>query len=406
MYPAQRARRRYAVSSSTVKDIRFQEWRLVPTGTPNDWYDDHGKLRDVGSPTELKKFWNNTGRMQRSRGVTTDDLGHFVLPLPRQQWESGILAFDASRQRGGIATLYGENEKSELVIQLQPLVHLHGKLRMAETGSIPPWSVMCVYVPADERKPLASSRVAACGSWDGNVSLTLPPGEYDLTANTDEASEILNPSTLKIKLTDTELDYDLGTLRLYPHLSLDSKIKDAKQRREWGDYTTSIGKVPPPWHAVVARGISAGTKPTDLKGKWTLLYFFTFNCGHCLAAGLPEAAKFYELNRDKRTKFEIIGFCVDHSGELSSLEKLERKLQPIVKSVWKGKDLPFPLLLDNTFTTQKTYGITFSPTEVLIDPEGKVVKGGLKELAKKNRSIHALTLNLAMADGVAAGWPR
>ena len=89
------------------------------------------------------------------------------------------------------------------------------------------------------------------------------------------------------------------------------------------------------------------------------------------------------MNADKRSKFEIIGFCFDYSGELSSLKALQHKLQPYVKNVWKGKDIPFPLLLDNTFTTQKTYGIQGSPTEMLIDPDGNLAKGGLKELAEK-----------------------
>jgi thiol-disulfide isomerase/thioredoxin len=210
----------------------------------------------------------------------------------------------------------------------------------------------------------------------------LPPGEYELAAHT-EVSEILNPETRRVRLTETKLDYDLGTLRLYPHVSLHSKIKDAKQRGEWGDYTKSFGKLPPPWHVVAARGISEETKPSDLKGKWTLIYFFNCDCVYCLATGLPRTAAFFESNREKRARFEIIGFCIDDLGDLSTLKKLEHKLQPLVKNVWKGKDLPFPLLLDNSLTTWKTYGFSGFPAEVLIDPHGKLVKGGLKELAEK-----------------------
>jgi hypothetical protein len=362
---------------------------VSPSWSPNDWYDANGKLRDVKNPVENKKLWSNTGRMRPlpTYGVaTTDNLGHFVLALPDLQWENCIVAYDASRKRGGIAALHGDNENSELVIHLQPLVHLHGKLRLAETGAVPDWLIFYAYLPPDERKPLAGREAAMCGSLDGNVSFMLPPGEYDLEAHTDPdspgGSKVLKPEQLKVRLTETKLDYDLGTLRLYPHISCSAKTADAKQRGERGDYAKLFGKPLPPWHVVVARGISVDTKPGDLKGKWTLIYFFNFGCAHCLATGLPEAAQFYELNRDKRAQFEIIGFCADYSGELSTLELLERKLQPIVKNVWKGKDLPFPLLLDNSLTTYNTYGLpSFGP--ILIDPQGNLVKGELKELAEK-----------------------
>jgi hypothetical protein len=346
--------------------------------TPNDWFDDSGKRRNVKDPSELKKYWTNTGRMRPSiGGVVTDDLGHFVLPKDRTSY--GVLAYDARQQNGGIATLHDDN--MDLEIRLQPLLRLHGKLRLAESGSIPEWSYLDVCLPEDDRRPLAFLRVAGCGSWDGEFSLLLPPGEYKLDANTED-SEILDP-TLTVKLTETKQDYDLGTLLLYPHVSLRYRIKDAKRRGEWGDYTKSFGKTPPPWHVVAARGISPRTRPSDLRGKWTLIYFFSCYCVPCLADGLPRATAFCEANRDKRKKFEIIGFCIDDLGNLSTNEKLERKLQSLVKNVWNGKDLPFPLMLDNTLTTWKTYGFSGLPTELLIDPEGKLAKGGLKELAEK-----------------------
>ena len=181
--------------------------------------------------------------------ATTDELGHFVLELPKLEWINGILAFDASGHRGGIGALYGENEKSEIVIHLRPLVHLHGKMRLAQSGAAPEWSILCAYLPQDERKPLPYSRVAICGSWDGNVSLMLPPGDYELDANTD-MQDYLDPETLRIKLTDDKLDYDLGELRLYP-----SKVKAAKQRGAVGRLlqvvwknATSLARCGGAWH--------------------------------------------------------------------------------------------------------------------------------------------------------------
>jgi hypothetical protein len=51
---------------------------------------------------------------------------------------------------------------------------------------------------------------------------------------------------------------------------------------------------------------------------------------------------------------------------------------------WRGRDLPFPILLDATGQTLKDYGIRAFPTTLLIDPEGKLVgEAGEKELEEK-----------------------
>src|SRR5438105_2441369 len=51
---------------------------------------------------------------------------------------------------------------------------------------------------------------------------------------------------------------------------------------------------------------------------------------------------------------------------------------------WNGKDLPFPILLDATGETIKTYEIRKFPTTILIDPEGKLVgEAGEPQLEEK-----------------------
>ena len=52
----------------------------------------------------------------------------------------------------------------------------------------------------------------------------------------------------------------------------------------------------------------------------------------------------------------------------------------MIEKRWKGKSLPFPILLDASGATVKSYGIQAFPTLVLIDPEGRVVKGGSEAL--------------------------
>jgi hypothetical protein len=51
---------------------------------------------------------------------------------------------------------------------------------------------------------------------------------------------------------------------------------------------------------------------------------------------------------------------------------------------WRGRDLPFPILLDATGKTIKAYGVRAFPTTILIDPEGRLVgEAGEKELEAK-----------------------
>ena len=58
---------------------------------------------------------------------------------------------------------------------------------------------------------------------------------------------------------------------------------------------------------------------------------------------------------------------------MKDFAELDPKLEPIVANAWKGRALPFPILLDATGKTLEAYGITAFPTSVLIDPEGRVV---------------------------------
>ncbi len=74
----------------------------------------------------------------------------------------------------------------------------------------------------------------------------------------------------------------------------------------------------------------------------------------CLKHGIPNLIKFYEEHQAQRDRFEILSLCMDVEGELKSVADLDKRLQPIVKHVWGGKPLPFPVLLDPSFTTLGT----------------------------------------------------
>lgn len=85
---------------------------------------------------------------------------------------------------------------------------------------------------------------------------------------------------------------------------------------------------------------------------------------------MPRFIDLYELHRNHRDRFEIIAF---HDRNAKSFAELDQKLRDIRAKLWGGKDLPFPILLDSTGETVKTYGIDAFPTTLLIDPDGKLV---------------------------------
>jgi cytochrome c-type biogenesis protein len=86
---------------------------------------------------------------------------------------------------------------------------------------------------------------------------------------------------------------------------------------------------------------------------------------------LPELAAFYEKHKDKRDKFEILAF---HDPAAKTFEELDKRIAPIQERYWKGKPLPFPILLDASGETISQWGIRAFPTTILIDPEGRQVR--------------------------------
>ena len=90
---------------------------------------------------------------------------------------------------------------------------------------------------------------------------------------------------------------------------------------------------------------------------------------------------FYEKHKDKRDRFELIAF---HDASVKSFKEMDAKLIEIRKKYWGGKRLPFPVLLDASGSTLADWQIGFFPTQILIDPEGRLLGlAGLKTLETK-----------------------
>lgn len=85
----------------------------------------------------------------------------------------------------------------------------------------------------------------------------------------------------------------------------------------------------------------------------------------------------YEEFEDRRDAFEIIAF---HNSGRPTFEALDPDLASCKTKHWKGRDLPFPILLDSTGDTTRELGVRSYPTVLLINPEGKLVRGNESKL--------------------------
>src|SRR5262249_2999786 len=129
-------------------------------------------------------------------------------------------------------------------------------------------------------------------------------------------------------------------------------------------------------------GINKSVQLADFRGKWVLIDFWGLSCASCLGRDLPALMKLYQEHANKRDKFEILAFCIDSDHDMKSLADLDRLLAPIEKHVWGGQKLPFPVLLDPTFTTSMRYGLWGYGQILLIDPNGNLVQGDEKTLVE------------------------
>ncbi len=320
--------------------------------------------------------------MPRKTGID----GTFKMSIPA--WSHAVMAMDKTREHGGLAVLPKGKEEQQIEIKLQPLAKVYGKFECADRSKKAEWTHVYVNVPEDQTRPLDNFRIATCGSFESRFEFSLPPGDYELYAygesslKEDDIDLIVTPDP-KITVKSGLRELNLGTLLLTKAPPSREKLTEqAKANGTWGDYTKHYGEPPPQWNITDTRGINKNARSSDFHGKWVLIDFWGPSCPVCLAE-MPNLIKFYEEHKAQHDQFEIIGVYIDYTGELKSMADLDRELDPIVKYVWEGKILPFPVILDSTFKTWASFGLKGFPTIVLIDPEGNLVEGDETTLAKK-----------------------
>jgi hypothetical protein len=361
------------------------------------WHAD-GPLNGAGgSEARRQSLIANYGHMfplgDLKRPARSGADGRFSIGVPTDRHH--LLAIDQKRERGALILLPPRRPAAEIEMRLLPLVRVKGRMEGPPPGQRVEWPVAIANIADDPERPFDMTRLAIGGSFDGRFQFSLPPGQYqfelyEMTDDGDAIAEILPYQQLVV--TGKAAEVDLGVLRLAPYKL---RIKGHKQRSQasgrWHDYTKHYGEPAPPWHVVDARGADKHAQPVDFKGKWVLAYFWGMGCAHCLSDEMPKLMRFYADHAADRDRFEILALCMDPDGEMHSIADVDKQLQPIVDHIWH-KPLPFPVLLDPSFTTWERYGLQAWGILILIDPAGNIVKGDETTLAAElRRSAKAAT---------------
>jgi thiol-disulfide isomerase/thioredoxin len=350
-------------------------WRANGSAKKSD-----GTEFDLQDKAQLREYWGRLGQMEPSKSTETKADGTFTISL--RSGDRALFAITSDRNYGCITEVSEDSDaEPAVVMQLTRLVTVKAEFSSSVNDKSFDWCHAYVELLPDEKNPLAINRFISCGSFDRRFEVRLPPGSYQLDAYgvTDSVADIIDlrvhpAPKFTVRSTDNELDIGVLDLTLAPP-SRDDLERESKQAARWSDYTKHYGEPAPQWHSVDGRGIDHQKNLKSLKGKWVLLDFWGMSCAPCLGRGIPKMIEFYEKNAKSRDRFEVIGVCIDYTGEIDDMSKLDKALSGVETHVWKGKKIPFPIVLDNTFNTWERYGIPGLGTVVLVDPDGRIVEG-------------------------------
>ncbi len=122
----------------------------------------------------------------------------------------------------------------------------------------------------------------------------------------------------------------------------------------------------------------------SLKGKVVLVDFWTYSCINCLRT-LPHVEAWY--NKYHSSGFEVIG--------VSTPEFAFEKDSGNVTSAIKRYEIPYPVALDNNYSTWNAFSNAYWPAEYLIDATGQVrrTEFGEGNYAQTEQAIRTLLAN-------------
>lgn len=290
-------------------------------------------------PPELKYY----GERQ------ADDRG--TVSIPYEEFRVVGVRDGARKLIGFVTAPPAMLQKGMARIELQPECLVSGNLScelLAKAGKPLGWTN--VYLLKD------GERLGACQSTNGNYQFPVPPGQYTLRAYGATVRE----KSVPIVVPAGQAEYHPAPIEL-PASGLEL-----------------LKGHPAPELAGVVGWKGTPVRLADLRGKYVLIDFWGYWCGPCVHS-MPVLMDLHEKYKDKG--LFILGVHVDIEGDVPTADTLDKKDAEFKRSLWNGRDLPFPTALSSgkrtpdgyNGITAAQYGIFGYPTTILIDREGKVV---------------------------------
>jgi thiol-disulfide isomerase/thioredoxin len=319
---------------------------IVFTGTVSD------QAGDPLAGVDLAQFWLAGSKDPsgfRAYGASkTNGSGAFELEVSKPHFPTTLLAMDAERRRGAIITIPDASAARNLTVRLQSLYRVQYHFRGYGMADLSRSRITLGTVSGQTFSQIV-------GPLEGAISL--PPGPYAIAVFAPGGGQ----QDLKFEISDRDVTLDPVDLH--------------------ADISQYYGHAAPPLTDVQPVNTESFVAE-KLRGKWTLVYFWGYWCAPCVNEGLPKLRQFYERNRDRLGEFEILAIHENGVAGTITPDELRRKLDGLAKDKWSGEPLPFPVLLDRSGDTIRSWGISEYPTVAVLSPKGELTEGGLETLQR------------------------
>ncbi len=242
-----------------------------------NWWDENGELL---KEAKAGKLWTNEGVLVASPKQAVKRLPEGRFSFTVDGYERITLC--ASTSVTSVAALSRSTRAQAdkpVTITIAPLTRVTAKVYSSEAGRTPDWTTAAIWVPGDKGKDW---RLMRCGSFRGQISFLLPPGNYDLSvASLSPNAELpkrKGQHGIRVEIPRGKTTLDLGVLNVER-----LRDKDGIAR----DYSQFYGKEPPELTVTDARGVPKGVKLADFRGKWVVLDFWASGAALARMAACP-----------------------------------------------------------------------------------------------------------------------